>query len=131
MGTCSEILRYGDKKLGRKTLITSTVTDEHEAVAMLMLTHLAIDVTPNCLIRWWAERAGRRDSGGTEILTRRTSSLDYQDIKELNIGMHAAPNGSCRNIRRFAFVIHPLSAEYIATSLIPAKLAGPFGDEST
>ncbi|MBK8971487.1 MAG: dehydrogenase [Hahellaceae bacterium] len=130
VGTCSEILRYGDKKsLSGKTLITSTVTDEHMKLFKEAEVNLAIDVTPQLFDQVVGLNVlDAMILAALDISTDELSSLDYQDIiKELNIKPRLLhPTGSFRNIRRFAFVIHPLSAEYIRNvSPIPKKLAGP------
>jgi predicted amino acid dehydrogenase len=130
VGTCAEILRYGDKKsLSGKTLITSTVTDDHMIRFKELEVNLAIDVTPQLFDQVVGLNVlEAMILGASEMPADELSSVDLHDIiKELNIKPRLLhPTGTFRNIRRFAFVIHPLSAEYIRNvSPIPKRLAGP------
>lgn len=130
VGTCSEILRYGDQEsLSGKTIIASTITDDHLARFKEMDVNLAIDVTPQMFDQVIGVNVlEAMILGALGVEEQELSTEDLQDIvKELNIKPRLLhPTGKFRDIRRFAFVIHPLSAEYIRNvSPIPKKLAGP------
>ncbi len=130
VGTCAEILRFGDKKnLEGKTLITSTVTDDHMLRFKEMGVNLAIDVTPQLFDQVVGLNVlEAMILAASDMAPEDLAAIDLHDIiKELNIKPRMLhPTGTFRNIRRFAFVIHPLSAEYIRNvSPIPKKLAGP------
>lgn len=130
VGTCSEILRYGDKaSLEGKTLITSTVTDSVMEQFKACGVNLAIDVTPNTFKQVVGVNVlEAMILAASDVSPEELSTEDLHDIlKELDLKPRLLhPTGKFRNIRRFAFVIHPLSAEYIRNvSHIPKKLAGP------
>ncbi|ARU56704.1 shikimate/quinate 5-dehydrogenase [Oleiphilus messinensis] len=130
VGTCSEILKYGDKEsLEGKTLITSSVMSSFLEEFKKANVNLVIDVTPDIFDQVIGVNVlEAMIIGATNIPAEELSMADMQEIiKELDIKPSLIhPTGEFRNIRRFAFVIHPLSAEYIRNvSPIPKKLAGP------
>ncbi|MCC7310239.1 MAG: hypothetical protein IT510_03225 [Sulfuritalea sp.] len=99
-----------------KTLITSAVDDEALAFFAKQKVNLAVDVTPKLFDRvvgistitaMILAATGKAESELTDH--------DFEEIlHELDIKPRLLhPTGRFRNIRRFAFVVHPLSQEYI------------------
>ena len=117
VGTFAELKAVGSAaNLAGKTLITSAVDDERLAFFTKCKVNLVIDVSPklfdpvvgiNTIEAMILAALGKppeqvSDDDFTEI-------LDELDIKPRLLH----PTGNFRNIRRFAFVIHPLSQEFI------------------
>ena len=117
VGTFAELKAVGSAaNLAGKTVITSAVDDERLAFFTKCKVNLAIDVSPklfdhvvgiNTIEAMILAALGKppeevSDDDFTEI-------LDELDIKPRLLH----PTGNFRNIRRFAFVIHPLSQEFI------------------
>ena len=117
VGTFAELKAVGSAaNLAGKTVITSAVDDERLAFFTQCKVNLAIDVSPklfdpvvgiNTIEAMILAALGKppeevSDDDFTEI-------LDELDIKPRLLH----PTGNFRNIRRFAFVIHPLSQEFI------------------
>lgn len=117
VGTFSEIKTVGSAaNLEGKTVITSAVDDDKLAFFTKCKVNLVIDVSPqlfprvvgtNVIEAMILASLGKpheavSDDDFTEI-------LDELDIKPRLLH----PTGTFRNIRRFAFVIHPLSQEFI------------------
>ena len=129
VGTCSEILKYANgQSLAGKTLVTSTLSDYYLDEFKKLEVNLVVDVTP----KLFEQPVGLNILeamilGASKIQAEELSSEDLHEIiRELDIKPHLVhPTGKFRNIRRFAFVIHPLSAEYIRNvTPIPKKWAG-------
>ena len=117
VGTFAELKAVGDSSnLAGKTLITSAVDDDRMEFFKKCKVNLVIDVSPklfdhvigiNTLEAMMLASLGRPQE---EI-----SDDDFEEIlNELNIKPRLLhPTGNFRNIRRFAFVVHPLSQDYI------------------
>ncbi|MBI5110071.1 MAG: dehydrogenase [Rhodocyclales bacterium] len=99
-----------------KTLITSAVDDEAFAFFAKHKVNLAVDVSPklfdqvvgiSTITAMILAATGKSESELTDH--------DFEEIlHELDIKPRLLhPTGRFRNIRRFAFVVHPLSQEYI------------------
>ena len=125
VGTFAEIKSVGNaSNLEGKTLITSAVDDERMAFFAKCKVNLVVDVSPKlfekvvgintieAMILASLEKSPEEvsDDDFDEILT---------ELKILPRLLH--PTGKFRNIRRFAFVVHPLSQDYIKKGFpIPA-----------
>ncbi|WP_250657846.1 hypothetical protein [Alkalimarinus coralli] len=128
VGTCSSLKKYGDKEcLVDKTIITSFVTDDDFEFFKEAKVNLVIDVTPNMFDQViGANVLEAMILGASDMDAEELSTADLEDIiKELNIEPRLLhPTGTFKNIRRFAFVIHPLSQEYIRNvTPIPKRFA--------
>jgi predicted amino acid dehydrogenase len=99
-----------------KTLITSAIDDEALAFFTKHKVNLVVDVSPKLFDRVvgistiTAMILASMDKPESEV-----SDHDFEEIiNELDIKPRLLhPTGHFRNIRRFAFVVHPLSQEYI------------------
>ncbi len=117
VGTFREIQAVASgRNLEGKTLITSAVDDEAFAFFAKHKVNLAVDVTPklfdqvvgiSTITAMILAATGKAESELTDH--------DFEEIlHELDIKPRLIhPTGHFRNIRRFAFVVHPLSQEYI------------------
>jgi predicted amino acid dehydrogenase len=117
VGTFREIQAVASgRNLEGKTLITSAVDDEAFAFFARHKVNLAVDVTPklfdqvvgiSTITAMILAATGKAESELTDH--------DFEEIlHELDIKPRLIhPTGHFRNIRRFAFVVHPLSQEYI------------------
>ncbi len=117
VGTFHELKEVGSPaNLAGKTVITSAVDDERLAFFKHCRVNLVIDVSPQLFDR----------VVGTNVIEamilaalgkphEEVSDDDFVEIlDELDIKPRLLhPTGSFRNIRRFAFVVHPLSQEFI------------------
>jgi predicted amino acid dehydrogenase len=125
VGTFAELKAVGNAgNLAGKTLITSAVDDERLAFFKGCKVNLVIDVSPKLFDR----------VVGTNVIeamilaalgkpAEEVSDDDFEEIlDELKLAPRLLhPTGRFRNIRRFAFVIHPLSQSYIKKAFpIPA-----------
>jgi predicted amino acid dehydrogenase len=117
VGTFQELKAVADgKNLAGKTLITSAVGEERLKFFKDQKVNLVIDVSPKLFDRVVgistieAMILAALDKPANEV-----SDDDFEEIiHELDIKPRLLhPTGKFRNIRRFAFVIHPLSQEYI------------------
>ena len=117
VGTFAEIKSVGNPdNLAGKTLITPAVDAERMAFFKACKVNLVVDISPKlfeqvvgintieAMILAALEKSPEEisDDDFTEIL---------EELKIVPRLLH--PTGKFRNIRRFAFVIHPLSQEYI------------------
>ena len=117
VGTFAEIKAVGNAtNLEGKTIITSAVTDERMAFFTKCKVNLVIDVSP----KLFPEVVGINTIeamilAALEKPQEEVSDDDFDEIlTELDIKPRLLhPTGNFRNIRRFAFVIHPLSQNYI------------------
>jgi predicted amino acid dehydrogenase len=125
VGTFAEIKAVGNAtNLEGKTLITSAVDDERMAFFTKCKVNLVIDVSP----KLFPEVVGINTIEAMILATlekpqEEVSDDDFDEIlDELHIQPRLLhPTGKFRNIRRFAFVIHPLSQNYIKKAFpIPA-----------
>ncbi|MBL8333919.1 MAG: saccharopine dehydrogenase NADP-binding domain-containing protein, partial [Rubrivivax sp.] len=117
VGTYAELKAVGNAtNLSGKTLITSAVDDDRLAFFRQCKVNLVIDVSPKLF-----ERVVGVNVIEAMILaalgkpSEEVSDDDFSEIlDELKMTPRLLhPTGSFRNIRRFAFVIHPLSQEFI------------------
>ncbi len=117
VGTFAELKAVGNAtNLAGKTVITSAVDDERQAFFRQCKVNLAIDVSPKLF-----DRVVGINTIEAMILAalgkppEEVSDDDFAEIlDELQIVPRLLhPTGRFRNIRRFAFVIHPLSQEFI------------------
>ncbi len=117
VGTFAELKAVGNaSNLAGKTVITSAVDDERLAFFTKCKVNLAIDVSPKLF-----DRVVGVNTIEAMILAalhkprEAVSDDEYTEIiDELEITPRLLhPTGHFRNIRRFAFVIHPLSQEFI------------------
>lgn len=99
-----------------KTLITSAVTDERMEFFKSQKVNLVIDVSPKLFDKVVGINAVEAMILATlEKPAEEVSDDDFEEIlNELDLKPRLLhPTGKFRNIRRFAFVIHPLSQEFI------------------
>lgn len=125
VGTFAEIKSVGNaSNLEGKTLITSAVDDERMAFFAKCKVNLVVDVSPKLF-----EKVVGINTIEAMILAslekspEEVSDDDFDEIlTELKIVPRLLhPTGKFRNIRRFAFVVHPLSQDYIKKGFpIPA-----------
>jgi predicted amino acid dehydrogenase len=117
VGTFAELKAVGNSSnLAGKTLITSAVDDERLAFFKQCKVNLVIDVSPALF-----ERVVGVNVVEAMILAalgkppEEVTDEDFIEIlDELEVKPRLLhPTGQFRNIRRFAFVIHPLSQEFI------------------
>ena len=117
VGTFAEIksvARSGN--LDGKTLITSAVDDERMEFFKKHKVNLVVDVSPKLFDKVVGINTIEAMILATIAKPQETVSDDDLDeiLDELNITPRLLhPPGKFRNIRRFAFVIHPLSQEFI------------------
>ncbi len=117
MGTFGEIKAIGTvANLEGKTIITSAVHDDQLAFYKQCKVNLVIDVSPNLFGR--VVGVATLEAMILAHLGRNANELaddEFEEIiTELNITPRLLhPTGKFRNIRRFAFVVHPLSQEFI------------------
>ncbi len=121
VGTFAEFKAVGNaSNLNGKTLITSAVDDDRMEFFKKCKVNLVIDVSPklfdhvvgiNTLEAMILASLGRPKE--------EVSDDDFEEIlDELKIAPRLLhPTGNFRNIRRFAFVIHPLSQDFIRKGL--------------
>ena len=117
VGTFREIQAVSSGgNLEGKTLITSAVDDEAMAFFTKQKVNLVVDVSP----KLFAKVVGISTITAMILAATGKSEAELSDhdfeeiINELDIKPRLLhPTGHFRNIRRFAFVVHPLSQEYI------------------
>lgn len=117
VGTFAELKAVGNPaNLAGKTVITSAVDDERLAYFKLCKVNLVIDVSP----KLFDQVVGINVIEAMMLAAIGKSPEEVSDddfvemIDELKITPRLLhPTGKFRNIRRFAFVIHPLSQEFI------------------
>lgn len=117
VGTFAEIKAVGNvSNLKGKTLITSAVDDERLAFFKDCKVNLVIDVSPKLFDKVVGiNTIEAMILAALEKPSEEVSDDDFDEIlDELNIVPRLLhPTGTFRNIRRFAFVIHPLSQDFI------------------
>ena len=117
VGTFAEIKAVGNStNLEGKTLITSAVTDERMAFFTKCKVNLVIDVSPKLFPEVVA--INTIEAMILAALDKPQEEVSDDDFDEILNELHVTPRllhptGTFRNIRRFAFVIHPLSQNYI------------------
>jgi predicted amino acid dehydrogenase len=117
VGTFEEIKAVGTlANLKGKTLITSAVDDDRLAFFKECKVNLVVDVSP----RLFEKVVGINTIEAMILAALKKSPEEVSDddfneiLNELNITPQLLhPTGNFRNIRRFAFVVHPLSQDYI------------------
>lgn len=117
VGTFHEIKEVGSPaNLEGKTIITSAVDDDRLAFFKHCKVNLVIDVSP----KLFEQVVGVNVIEAMMLATLGKSREEVSDddyiemLDELDIKPRLLhPTGQFRNIRRFAFVIHPLSQEFI------------------
>lgn len=128
VGTFDDLKQFmEDGALKDKTVITSAVDDERFAAFKRWEANLVVDVSPTL----FDHVVGTNTIQAMILAALNMSSEELADadlediIRELAIKPRLLhPTGEFRNIRRFAFVIHPLSQEYI-TKGFPLPKATP------
>jgi predicted amino acid dehydrogenase len=117
VGTFAELKAVGrPSNLAGKTLITSAVDDDRLAFFKACKVNLVIDVSPKLFER--VVGLGTLEAMILAALEKPQEEIADEDFIEILDELKIAPRllhptGNFRNIRRFAFVIHPLSQEYI------------------
>ena len=128
VGKCADLRKYGSaESLKDKTIITSFVTDDDFEFFKEAEVNLAIDVSPHIFDQMVGVSViEAMILAASDVPADELSRIDIADIiKELDIKPRLLhPSGKFRKIRRFAFVIHPLSQEYIRNvTPIPKRFA--------
>jgi predicted amino acid dehydrogenase len=117
VGTFREIQAVASRgNLEGKTLITSAIDDEALAFFTKHKVNLVVDVSPKLFDRVVGiSTITAMILAATGKAESELSDHDFEEIiHELDIKPRLLhPTGHFRNIRRFAFVVHPLSQEYI------------------
>ena len=128
VGTFAELKAVGNvKNLQGKTLITSAVDDERLEFFRQCEVNLVIDVSPKLFEKVvGVNTIEAMILAALEKSSEEVSDDDFEEIlDELDIKPNLLyPTGKFRNIKRFAFVIHPLSQNYIRNAF-PIPQATP------
>lgn len=117
VGTFAEIKAVGSPaNLEGKTLITSAVDDERMAFFTKCKVNLVVDVSPKLFDK--VVGINTIEAMILAALEKRQEEVSDDDLAEILDELDILPRllhptGKFRNIRRFAFVIHPLSQSYI------------------
>ena len=117
VGTYADIEACGTPaNLKGKTLITSAIDDERLAFFKDCEVNLVVDISPMLFDRVVGMNAVQAMI--LAALDTTSEELAQHDIEEIIEELQIVPRllhptGEFRNIRRFAFVVHPLSQEYI------------------
>lgn len=104
------------EELGGKTIITSTADDEQVAFLKERGVDVIIDTTPKILQRVVAPNV--LEALILAALGRKNDAVHADDLLEIISAQKmdprvVYPSGSPRRVNRFAFVIHPLSKEFL------------------
>ncbi|HOE40846.1 MAG TPA: dehydrogenase [Rhodoferax sp.] len=117
VGTFAEIKAVGNaSNLAGKTLITAAIDDERLAYFTACKVNLVIDVSPKLFEQVVA--ISTLEAMILAVLERPMEEVSDDDFNEILTELDIKPRllhptGNFRNIRRFAFVIHPLSQDFI------------------
>ena len=117
VGTFAELKAVGNAaNLGGKTLITSAVDDERLAFFTKCKVNLVIDVSPKLFDH--VVGVNTIEAMVLAALGKKADEVSDDEYTEILDELHVKPRllhptGNFRNIRRFAFVVHPLSQEFI------------------
>lgn len=117
VGTWAELKAVGTVgNLAGKTLITSAVDDDRLAFFKRCKVNLVIDVSPQLFER--VVGIGTVEAMILAALGRPPEEVSDDDFEEILDELRVRPRllhptGKFRDIRRFAFVIHPLSQDFI------------------
>ncbi len=134
IGTFGEIRGLGTaENLEGKTLITSAVDDERLAFFRDCKVNLVVDVSP----KLFDHVVGLNTMQAMILAALETTTEELSDddiieiLDELKVKPRLLhPTGKFRNIRRFAFVVHPLSQEAIKMGMpIPKNPPKPLMDQ--
>jgi len=130
VGTVAELREVGRPgNLAGKTVITSAVDDEAFEFFKECAANLVIDASPQLFERVVGINVIEAMILATLHKPHQAASDDdfMEIIDELDIKPRLLhPTGQFRNIRRFAFVIHPLSQEYIRKGFSVPKATPKF-----
>jgi predicted amino acid dehydrogenase len=130
VGTVAELREVGRPgNLAGKTIITSAVDDEAFEFFKECAANLVIDASPQLFERVVGINVIEAMILATLHKPHQAASDDdfMEIIDELDIKPRLLhPTGQFRNIRRFAFVIHPLSQEYIRKGFSVPKATPKF-----
>ncbi|HLA35711.1 MAG TPA: hypothetical protein VJ001_12670 [Rhodocyclaceae bacterium] len=128
VGTFSEIKTFGSPdNLEGKTLITSAVDDEQMEFYKACKVNLVIDVSPMLFDKVvGVNTLEAMILAALDTTPEEMTDEHYDEIlQELHIKPRLLhPTGNFRNIRRFAFVVHPLSQDNISKAF-PVPSATP------
>ena len=117
VGTFHELKQLGTpKNLAGKTVITSAIDDERMAFFTRCRVNLVIDVSPQLFEK--VVGVNTLEAMMLAALDKAQEQVTDEDFGEILDELKITPRllhptGEFRNIRRFAFVVHPLSQEYI------------------
>ena len=117
VGTFHELKEMGTpKNLAGKTVITSAIDDERLAFFTQCQVNLVIDVSPQLFER--VVGVNTLEAMMLAALDKPQEQVTDEDFGEILDELKITPRllhptGNFHNIRRFAFVVHPLSQEYI------------------
>ncbi|MCC7152473.1 MAG: dehydrogenase [Rubrivivax sp.] len=117
VGTYAELKEVGNaRNLNGKTLITSAVDEDRLAFFRQCRVNLVIDVSPKLFDQ--VVGVNVIEAMILAVLGRPPEEVADEDFEEIIDELDLRPrllhpSGHFRNIRRFAFVIHPLSQEFI------------------
>jgi predicted amino acid dehydrogenase len=117
VGTFAELKAVGDSSnLAGKTVITSAVDDDRLEFFKKCKVNLVIDVSPKLFDH--VIGINTLEAMVLASLGRPQEEVSDDDFEEILNELHIKPRllhptGAFRNIRRFAFVIHPLSQDFI------------------
>jgi len=116
VGTVSDILKYGDLScLEGKTLVTSKVDDVDFESLKEAKVNLAIDITPHLFDHVVGLNVLEAMILAASDVEEELTPVDIHEIvREIGYKPRMLhPTGDFRLVRRFGFIVHPLSAEYI------------------
>ncbi|NJM44501.1 MAG: dehydrogenase [Brachymonas sp.] len=117
VGTYAELKAVGNSgNLNGKTLITSAVDEGRMEFFKNCKVNLVIDVSPKLFEK--VVGINTLEAMMLAALSKNADEVSDDDFEEILNELKITPNllhptGSFRNIRRFAFVIHPLSQDFI------------------
>jgi len=117
VGTFHELKELGNtKNLAGKTVITSAVDDDRLAFFKQCHVNLVVDVSPQLFER--VVGVNTLEAMMLAALGKPPEQVSDDDFNEMLDELRIQPRllhptGHFRNIRRFAFVVHPLSQEFI------------------
>ncbi len=126
VGTFGEIRSFGtEKNLEGKTVITSAIDDERMEFFKECKVNLVVDVSPKLFDN--VVGVNTLEAMMLAALDTTPEELSDDDINEILDELKVKPRllhptGKFRKIRRFAFVVHPLSQDFIKQGFpIPEK----------
>ncbi len=107
---------YGMNELGGKIVITSTAYDDRVQFLKERGVHMIIDTTPKMLEQ--VVGANVLEAMIMVSLGKNQQTLTQDDLLEIITDLHMDPRvvypfGERKRVNRFAFVVHPLSQDYL------------------